>query len=375
MAAPVKSIEKLQVTVATSATAGTATVLGSQTLANCVPFFTSYVTDDNGDNIDEYALMADFLTGPNRVQLSRETGGSSSALAAEVTLVEFNSSVTNVYSGTANMAATDDEEVVISPFGSPVVLANTWLYFTHKGDDGGFPWERICIRGRITDTNELTFDRATGSLQEGAAEIEWYVVETTDSAWTVDHIDISITDAQTSNTNTSFGTVTMAKTFILGSHRVDDNHTSGASLEAGICYAELTNGTTVTAIRGYADGQIDWSGCVVELAGNENVYRGTLNHDNTDSPETTAAFTAVALADSMVHVAGQNGSMGGGEWTDNYQSGEGPCNWTRWTFASTTTAQSNYNPLGDSDGNVGWEVIEWEVDAGGGAVRRIMVVS
>jgi len=373
MAAAVKSIEKLQVTIATSSTSGTDTVAGTPTMANCIPFTSTYITTANGPAFDEYNTKTDFLTSPDRVQVSRYTGSASSALAAEVTLVEFNSDEVNVYSGTTTMTTGEYSKVVSSPFGSPVSLTKAFLYFTYTSDDsGGDYYEEHSLRGRITGTNELTFDQAyTGSGT--AMSIEWYVAEAKTTAWDVDAVDISITDTNSTGTDT-FTAVTTAKTFVLGSATSKDQTDPDGVWDA-ICDVRLTNTTTVTADRGEGnDGQIDWSGFIVELGDSgANVYRGNAIIDDT-SPITTSSFTAVTQADSMVHQAGFMGGCSAGDH-QGASSALVPPTYNRWTFASDTTAQAHHATDASGDGNASWEVIEWEVDAGSPVTRRIMVIS
>lgn len=370
MAAPVISVEKLQVTIATSSTSGTDTVAGSPTMANCIPFTSTYITTANGAAFDEYNTKTDFLTSPDRVQVSRYTGSASSALAAEVTLVEFNSDEVNVYSGTTAMSTSEQSKVVSSPFGSPVSLTKAFLYFTYTSDDsGGDYYEEHSLRGRITGTNELTFDQAYTSSGT-AMSIQWYVAEAKTSAWDVDAVDISITDTNSTGTDTVTA-VTMAKSFIVGSATSKDQTDPDGVWDA-ICDVRLTNTTTVTADRGEGnDGQIDWSGFVVELGGSENVYRGNVIIDDS-SPVTTSTFTAVDLDNSMIHQAGACGTMSAGDHQGS-DSALVPPTYNRWTFASTTTGQCHHATDASGDGNASWEVIEWDIAAA--SSRRVMVIS
>jgi hypothetical protein len=341
-------------------------------VADCIPFITMRATtksSGSGDLFEEYAVSADFDTGTTvRV---RRSGATAAVLVVEVTVVEFDPAEVTVYQGTGAMADDENSVVLDDPYGGSVdiVLADTFLYFTYTTEVTNDWWEAHNVRGVVTDVDTLTFDKdETGSV----IDIDWYVAEATGGAWAVDHVAITLADTDSTEPAT-IGSVDTAKTFILGSYKGADDTADADANDANTVDVELTNSTTVTATRVGDDQPIDWAGCVVELAGAENVYRGSLSHA-ASSPQTSATFTAVTIADSMVHVAGHSGNLGGGSFpgTGSAQVGD---TFTAWTFLSTTTVESAHHIGGSETGTVSWEVIEWEVGGAPPPTRRVMVIS
>ena len=379
----VLSVQKHTVTLAAAASSGTANLTGSPTLANCVPFITTRVTavsSQNDDEFQDYTVTADFLTGPDRVRIRNHDADSTRAMVIEVTVVEFDSSVVNVYQGTAAIDNSQDDVVSI---GGTVNLSKAWLYFTYMTEGTADNYRDHAIRGRITSTTQCTFDCSETYGPASAHSIDWYVVECQGTEWAVDAVSIQLDAVTTTNTAT-IGSVTTSKAFILGSHTGSDVG-DGDGPDENLVDVKLSNATTVTATRqGHGGGIIEWSGFVVEFAagGNENVYRGTLAWSPTarGTSKTDTIGTAVTIADSMVHLAGQTGILGGGHWkrtTDS--SNRCPDTFTAWTITGTTevtlTKMDNDDTGGETDQDLSWEVIEWDVGGAPAPTRRVMVIS
>ena len=388
MASPVLSVQKHTLTISGgSATDDTAALTGSPTTANCIPFVSTRVvtTGSNPDEFSAYAVRADFTGGDTVRVTTANRDLASREIVCEVTVVEFNPAEVNVYQGQGEF---DGSETLVlnDPYGASVdvVLAKSFLYFTYTTDNSSEQWVQHNIRGVMTDADTLTFDAINNQGEAGvdASLVNWYVAEAINTAWAVDHVAIQLSGAQTTNTDT-FTAVDDGKTCVFGSYKGSSGSTDTDGCQENTIDVTLTDSggdtwDTVTATRLLAVGIIDWAGCVVELAGNENVYRGQLTTTNA-SPDTGTSrtiTTAVTEADSMVHTCGMTGILGG-SGNDDANSDDVPAVFYAWTFASSTlvdcehyTGQSNFQAA-----DVTWEVIEWDVGGAPPATRRVMVIS
>lgn len=385
--AAVLSIQKHTITITSTNASVQANLTGdpATSTANCIPFWStrvSSVSTTEADAIDEYAVSVDFVAGsPNKVRARTEdfdAGGLPREVVVEVTVVEFNPAEVNVYQGTASMGVNDTSIVLTggtAPFTSAVVLAKTWMNFGFIGGGTWEQWSYMSTRGRITGTNELTFDVAIVGC---TVDIDWYVAEAVSTAWAVDPVDIEVAIGSTSNTatlGTSVGST--AKTFVLGSHLLN-GAASGKEIGNNVCDAVLTADNEVTCSRYYDDNTLTWSGFVVELAGSENVYRGSITQTSATASENDSIGATVAEGDSMVVRPGSTGSMGSGVWS-GYGEPDVPDAWTAFTFNGTgdvtqITCQHAINGTSSSV-LLNWEVIEWDVGGAPPATRRVMVIS
>jgi hypothetical protein len=365
-----------------------ASLTGSPTTANCIPFVTTrvVVTGSSADEFAAYAARASFVAGsPNKIRVeTTDTDLASREIVCEVTVVEFNPNEVNVYSAEAEFDENSDEEIVTAAFGGNVDPSKSWLYFTYSTSSTTEWWRRHTIRGRITesvpvsgDWDELTFDALENQGgTAGDTTVQWWVAEAINTAWTVDPVDIVIADLVDENTDT-FAAVGKAKTFILGSYMGSTSTEADANADNTIDVTLTDSGgdtwDTVTATRSGTEGEITWSGFVVELLGGENVYRGKLTTTavSPDPADHTSIGATVTEVDSMIHTAGSCGNLGSGSHT-GFESIEVADAFCTWTFFSPTHIDCEHRTAGgESDGSVSWEVIEWEM----GAARRVMVIS
>jgi hypothetical protein len=356
-------------------------------ITNCIPFVSTRVVTlgKEADSFSAYAVRADFVDDTiDKVRVRTSNRDLDlREIVCEVTVVEFDPAEVNVYQGEDTWGDSVNIMTLNDPYGGAVDvdLAKSFLYFNYVTNIGSDIWRFHTIRGVMTDLDTLTFD-ATENQGSGTSItiVNWYVAEAINTAWAVDQVAIQLADAIGTNEDTSFSAVTEAKTFILGSYKGSDGSTNTDGNEQNTINIDLTDSTTVTASRvdgAAGNGIIDWAGFVVELAGDENVYRGDLTTTQA-SPDTgtSRTTTAVVVADSMVHTAGMTGTVGGSGDTDD-NSDDPPGVFYAWTFASSTEIDCEHY-IGMSTfeaATVSWEVIEWDVGGAPPVTRRVMVIS
>ena len=250
------SVERFSVTLAAGTASASANLTKSQTLANCVPFATHRVTTVASpvDDYSEYCIDVEMQSGPNRVTVTTSEG-TTRALVVEITVVEFDATKVTVQSGTYQMSASASTTASVTA----VVLANTFLVHGWQVSGNPATQEHAAVRGRFTSTTQLTFDRIGTT---GTVDGHWYVIESDNADFTVQEISITLT-AAASGTDT-ITSVTMNKTFLVGSYTLsspaDDN-------SLGSCEVVLTNATTVTVQRTGSTGNLTYTGYAISFAG------------------------------------------------------------------------------------------------------------
>lgn len=367
------SVERFSLSLGDNVLTADGTLTKSQTTGNCIPFITSRTSvlgGATGDEFRQFCLQSFFPDGSTvRVERGR-AGASQSQLVAEVTVVEFDGTDIEVQQGTYSIGASTASDVVTGI--SAVTLANTFLYHNwHRGNVFDAVYDSSAVRGRITGTQELTFDRiATDST--AIVTGRWYLADaTTGGDFTVQAKDIDLATGDTSNTAT-LTSVTTASTFLLGSAKSNGTDQDGA--HQNTYDVNLSNSTTISLQRDTSGGPLNWSGFAVEMTDNTSVQRGT-RVQSTDLLSDSFDITAVTLADSWVHVAGSSGSMGGGSYpggasqnpTDSFMALD-------FVDSDTIRMQHTNNSTASADNDISWEVIEWDIGAAGPS-RRVMVVS
>ncbi len=358
--AGIVDIERLTVTVAEASNTGQAALTLGQVVAKCVPFATrwSSATASDANEASDYAPDVWFDGSNVRVDRIGTTG----ALEVEVTVGQFDSTVT-VQSGTFQLgigAFTTSEGV------TGVDTAKTLLLFSHKQapDSEGFH-SYSCVRGRVADASVL-FDRGGGV---GSVQIDghWFLAEA-DSAFTVQHVIIQITDGNLSNTGTLGTPVTTAKTFLIGSYMIQANATNDNN--RNLPYIDLTNTTTITATRKNVNHDVTVSVAAVSFAAGESIERGVLNTTSAIS-ENNITIGTVDMAVAMPWITGpifKNIS------TPQLQASKYPNPMCRASLTTSTNLRLEHNTSGNpNDNHFPWEVIQWEV-ASSGAPRRVMII-
>ena len=152
-------------------------------------------------------------TSPETQHVRRDIAANSSESYAEVYLIEFDAC--NVYAGTWTMAGVDIGPQSVNQAVTAVVLANSFVYFTYFENAGSRNAPSFAIRGELTTTTQITFDREESG---GTVDGRWWVVESTDGSFTVDKSNVIIADASSSDDDTGVS-VTAANTLMLGSYK------------------------------------------------------------------------------------------------------------------------------------------------------------
>lgn len=348
--AGVVSVERLTITLGAGTASASANLTKSQTLANCVPFVTHRVTTVASpvDDYSETCIDVQMQSGPNRVTATTSEG-TTRALVVEVTVVEFDPNRVTVQSGTYQMTGAS---TTASP--SAVVLANTFLVHSWQIDSNPATHQHAGVRGRFTSTTQLTFDRIGTT---GTVDGHWFVIESDSADFSVEEFTVTLT-AATSNTAT-ISSVTMNKTFLVGSHTISDTTDDNAD---GSVEIVLTNSTTVTVQRAAAGGNIVYTGYAIEFAagGDETVQRGQIAAQGATASQ-NVDITAVTLDVAMVQAAGspqswKNGSFPGSGSSDNCDA------FCAWDFVDLDTIRVQHTTSGgEASNDLAWEVIEWAV--------------
>ena len=154
-------------------------------LTKCFPIVT-YRNKGTGFNPDEWVRAE--ITSTTNLRLTARAD--SLDLDAEWQMVEFTDSA--VQTGNVNFAAGDSSKTV-----GPITAVDTsksWLLYSHEvtGTDPNIG--RGLIRGRITDTTTLTFDRDVTGID---LDLTWYLVEFTDQT-TVRRGDVNFANGELS---------------------------------------------------------------------------------------------------------------------------------------------------------------------------------
>jgi hypothetical protein len=365
--AAVNSVQKHQITIPSGTSSATSATLDpAVTLDDCIPFVTSRVTDDNGAIHACYAVKAEFITGPDRVQVS--TGiNTSREVVCEVTVVEFNSTLVTVQNGTKAITGTNTStQIDVS-----VDRDQTFLYHTWSHQDSETNYGATNIRGILTTDILGEFSRQN-SAAGGQIDITWWLAEgiTGTPPFDVQHVILDLESAQTTNTADApgdFTAVTAAKTMLIGSWKSPEENFSNA--EHTVDTLLNVDGDTITKNRSgstdFVFGQVQ----LVSFTGSETVYRGTIV--GTDGSDVDSVGP-VNSAGSMVHAAGATGSFTSGSFAGTAATDcpDAHCGLT----LTDTDVTCTHGTTGADTGTLSWEVIDFDLGAPPAGGRRIMVI-
>jgi hypothetical protein len=375
MAGIVKSIEKVSITlVATDLTESAS--LTSQTIANCVPFaswrLTTEATPEDSWDQNNHDIVIE--SGPQVT--ASTTNADERESVVECSVVEFDPTYVNVQSGTFSISASTASSGSVT-IGTAVTTSKSWMIHYYKvGSDASPTNVEAAVRGRITGTNTVEFDRAAASGP--AISGHWWVVECKNTEWDVQTVDM-LQVSTGEETGTIGTTVTPARTFCIAS-----NHsTSGSSDDSNdSAYMYLKDGDTVAMNRTAGGGDNQGHFQIVQFAsgGDELVQRGVREEATiTGNAVSFDITTAVDEAKSIVRPVCHSWRSGFTKGSSSNDTAGSIAAWS-WvdTGASANTIQYQHHlAAGDQiDLRFPWEVIEWEfATAGPGPARRVMVIS
>jgi len=362
----VESIKTYTVSLSAAQTSNSVTMDGQAT-ANCIPIITNRVTTPNGAEFAEYRVKATFDAGDLVITRGEAV---TAALTCVVSVWEFDGVGVVVDTGTFEMLDLGSEVIdVVTVEEGTAGLTDTFLVSQFSGTGIGVFFDRSSVRGRITATDTLTFDRENGN---GDISGVWYTARATAGFFTVQQAEIAIATGATATVALDSAGVSPSKTFLVGSHAQgsgDDN----ADSTYDITLTQTTNpGDTVTLTRATSSASLGWwGGSVVTLTGSETVYHGTI--DPTDGDDIVTITGSPTVSDnSVVFTCGCSGGQSHGAFTGS-DAADVPASQVTWEIVTANTQVQCLHYTGDV-GAVTYNVVDFDLGAPP-ATRRIMVIS
>lgn len=340
----VVSVERVLITLSTIQTSNTGTLTKSQNAANCVPFTTvkPFWIDGASDIYDR--SFVDVTISGSTVTVTRGNHISTS-LSVAIYVVEFNSSLATVYSGSFAMTTSESSDVV--SIGTTLSsTSDAFMVHNYKTANSTSTPSYQFVRGRISSTSQMTFDRSAAS---GAIDGTWYVVEALNGEFSVQH-DTQVTSG-TSSTDT-ITSVDTAKSFVIAS-------ALSATMPQGLKTIDLQNATTLR-FRSGSSSAVSTATQVVtfDAAGSGNVQRGEINAVNDDFGTVSTVITSTDYDFSSAH----NAMIFGGSLVNSTNFDYNALNYTQTYLTSATNLrhQRHYDAANtNSDTTIVYEVVEW----------------
>ncbi len=359
--AGVVSVERLQVSLPAGTASDTAALTKSQTTANCVPFVT-YIAGTDPSTADDWSAMCVDVSFVGATVQVETVNGATRELTCQITVVEFDPNEVDVQQGTFQiLAAATSHAPSLSP---SVTVADTFMVHSWKTTETGGETSDIAIRGQV-GASAVTFDRST-SL--GQIDGHWYTAEATGGDFTVQNKVFTLPHADATH-NETVTSITEAKTFLIPSYQcpteVGDNNNHCPRFY-------LSSDTNLVAQRHNANKDYLCAVAVVTFAGAEVVQRGEW-FDNVPAAFDDVTITAVDLDVAMPWIPGpvsqRNARLGGTAAADV------PAALTSARLTTTTNVRVEHGLHGGEANNyINWEVVEWELEAGGSPPpRRVLV--
>jgi len=211
----VVSVERLTITLADTVASATANLTQGQSVSDCFPI-ASWDADSSATNYDDTQVMIEFLTGPDRVQVSR--GGTSGQVVVEVAVVEVDPLLVQVETNTGSMPP------FTIGFNSSVPI-NTALYFSRafglhysKGTGSGLP-RNFLTRLELSDINvDIGTNVDRGSASTGTIDFINYVIADIDgNQFNTQQFSISLASSAGSGQDTLTTAVDEAVSALFGS--------------------------------------------------------------------------------------------------------------------------------------------------------------
>jgi len=365
MAAIVKSVQKESITLGVGTTSSSAALSG-QTTANCIPFRTIRVTTPGALGFDLAAYAVDvYFSGTNVV--AERASGTDSALVVEVSVVEFDTTVSNtrVEQGTFTIPSANPTVTIDSRNGngnldlSKAFPCVTWI----APNTDAWGEARVFAEWQPADTTGVTLDIDRVTTGVGDVTGHWYVVQSDE--FSVQAEQMFVPNGGTSDSNTLGTTVTLAETFVIGGYKTNTNFLN----QRGTGKVDLTTTSVTTSTNNTSD-YFQGTMYIVSMGST----CGNVQHISIDNQASTASesvnITAVTQADSIVLPTGLNLSGGAFTGSANPDVADAFC---AWDFVDQDTVRVQHNTSGGETGqDLTAQVIEWELTA---APRRVMVIS
>ena len=180
------------------------------------------------------------------------------------------------------------------------------------------------VRGVLTDSTTVTFDRAGAASGQGICVVSWFVIEYT-SGVTVQRGTVDGINATTHNV-TLKNAVTLAQSWPIVSEQGWTNYDYGF---ADTVQAEITTTTNLAlTVSGNASSH-DFAWQVIDYTG-ANVQKSTKDLANTDNIQ-TSTITSVTMDQTFLqgsYYQGTNGTIYPGQWWSAYLSADDTITYT-----------------------------------------------
>lgn len=330
------SVEHIDITLADAVTTATVNISAGD-VAKCTPLVTYRMGNTDPSDRGSIHLDAVFLTGPNRIQVTRAVG--QEEMTIHIVVVEWDTSVVSIQTGTWLITSTTANATI-----SAVDLAKTWMVMPYQKATSGDSANRWLIRGMISTTTNVIFQRSatTGGNVSGHF---WTIEDIDGGLWDIERI-IGVTVTSTSDDFT-IASVDTTKTFVVGTEEM----IGGGNRVYSIGVAELFDATTVRYTRSNDFRNMELDLFVVELLqSGDSVQRGSLtlgSGTETDTATITSVDLTRAFANTPTRPASANSSL------VSYQVGI----FARLELTSSTVIEASAAD-NSSVSEVNWEVIE-----------------
>ena len=241
MTAFIKSVEYVEITLPSN-TAVSVDLTKSQTIANCVPFFTTNMDVSTNDRVNVRYPEVFFTAGsPNKVTAQR--AAATGTIIVGVFVVEFDTTGdVSVEQGTWSMADTETNDAVT--LGATVTTTKAFCVISYRNADGSDDFDNGQVAVSFTDGDNLSFDRAGGA---GAVTGRYYVVKTSGTDFSVQHVSMAVASAEDTD-SVLISSVTENKTFVYSTYQ---SATISDDLLQGAFVVDLEDSTHVRARRGF----------------------------------------------------------------------------------------------------------------------------
>jgi len=364
----VVNIQPVQVTIAGGQTQGTATLDGTGTLAQMVVTGT-WTLPDISDLTESKSFVDLDVTNLTTLTATRDDSTAAEAINIEAYVIEYGAD-TNVYKGTFTSTGTGTGGWLADDFningGSPMALADLtkafcWAYWTNDWTGGTADWHPSEQLGFwFKNTSEMTVRRGS---QYGSLSGHYYVVES--STLTVEHGRLNAGTASDASFTQAITTVDQTESFVVASFEEGE----GTYHSDGHWAADFASDSLVRMRRGASGGSGD-SAMRYQIISDPalTVQRGEFTYSTVAAVATLT--TPVNLAVAVPISGGITGTPAspGDEWHSGWADSHSHRMWLldddSLEVRATTAGTGRIVP---------WQVIEFEAEAGGAPVRRVMV--
>ena len=355
MTAFVKSVEKVKITV--TGTTNTASLTKSQTIGDCVPYFTVNLDDNVGDGIKHRYIDVEFEAGPT-VRVTR--GDSDGTVVVTIFVVEYDTSGDiSVQQGTFSITTTDTgtTETITS-----VTTTKAFCIEAYKSPLNSDRYLQGAVSVSFNSGTELAFDKI--GAQNQTISGHYYVVATAGTDFSVIHDTVTLADTVETAT-TTISSVNTSKTFVYNTYNTTNNNDNVR--DCGVV-VDLQNATTVRARRafdsfgGSAGAAVNVVTIEVQIvtAGDTEFSVERAECDWGDSLTKAVTVTEIDQTKAIIVPGGYQGHMSADDTLNAAVEG----NQATLDFTSDTEVTGTRGKNTDPDGTTFFEVVEFVLVGG-----------